>query len=125
MGPLVMAWLLGEGIVTWRWAKGGAPPTPGALAISSGFFALCALLAEYPPARTTATLLAFGIDLAALLQILPGSKIPAEPGWPPPLIDDPTQILPGSAPNAGGGSLAQPPGKPANPLKPFPHKGLT
>lgn len=44
------------------------PPVPGALLASSGFFALCAVLAEYQPARGAATLLAFGIDIAAWLQ---------------------------------------------------------
>ena len=41
---------------------------PGELLGSSVFFALLAMLAEYPPARTTATLMAFGVDLAAWLQ---------------------------------------------------------
>ena len=41
---VTLAWLFGEGIITWRWVKNGAPPTPGALIMSSGFFALCALL---------------------------------------------------------------------------------
>jgi hypothetical protein len=82
---VTLAWLFGEGIITWRWVKNGAPPTPGALIMSSGFFALCALLGEYPPARATATLLAVGIDIAALLQVL--GKDPGQAtGWPPPLI---------------------------------------
>lgn len=103
MGPLVMAWLIGEGIVCYRWAKAGAPPTPGALVASSGFFVLCALLAEYAPARGAATLLAFGIDVAALLQVLPGSSVQANTGWPPELIADPSVVLPpGSTGNAAG-----------------------
>lgn len=82
---IVLAWLVGEGIVTWRWAKNGAPPTPGALLQVSGFFALCALLGEYPPARVTATMLAIGIDAAALLQVI--GKDPGQvTGWPPPPI---------------------------------------
>jgi hypothetical protein len=69
VGGITLAWLLGEGIIIWRSVnKNHRPPMPGELLGSSGFFALCALLAEYPPARTTATLLAFGIDLAAYLQ---------------------------------------------------------
>src|SRR5207244_10723564 len=71
---LVLAWLIGEGIVTWRWAKAGAPPTPGALAAASGFSVLLAIVPESPPARAAATLTAYGIDIAALLQVLPGSK---------------------------------------------------
>ena len=106
MGPLVMAWLIGEGIVTWRWAKGGAPPTPGALVASSGFFVLCALLAEYQPARGVATLLAFGVDVAALLQVLPGSKTQQATGWPPALIDDPSIVLPNGSASASPASPA-------------------
>lgn len=100
---LVLAWLIGEGIVTYRWAKAGAPPTPGTLAAASGFFVLTALLYEYPPARTAATLIAAGIDLAALLQVLPGGKTVQQTGWPPLKINDPTVLLP--AGSAGGGSI--------------------
>lgn len=98
---LVLAWLIGEGIVTYRWVKAGAPPTPGTLAAASGFFALLALLHEYPPARTTATLLAFGVDLAALLQVLPGGGTVQHTGWPPELISDPTVLLPAGSAGAG------------------------
>jgi hypothetical protein len=70
LAGVTLAWLIGETIIVWRSvAKNHRPPMPGALLASSGFFALCALLAEYPPARTTATLLAFGIDIAAYLQV--------------------------------------------------------
>lgn len=103
MGGIVIAWLIGEGIVTWRWAKAGAPPTPGAIAASSGFFVLCALIAEYPPARTFGTLLAFGVDVAALLQVLPGSAAAQQTGWPPLLINDPTVFLPSGG---SGGQIA-------------------
>ncbi len=65
----MLAWLLGETIIVTRSvSREHRPPSPGALLASSGFFALCALLAEYPPARGAATLLAFGIDLAAYLE---------------------------------------------------------
>ena len=100
---LVLAWLIGEGIVTWRWAKQGAPPTPGALAASSGFFLLLAVIHEYQPARTATTLLAFGIDIAALLQVLPGSKTVQQTGWPPLAIADPTVLLP--AGSSGNGNI--------------------
>ena len=100
---LVLAWLIGEGIVTWRWAKAGAPPTPGALAAASGFFVLLAIVHEYPPARAAATLTAYGIDIAALLQVLPGSKAVQKTGWPPMPINDPSVLLP--AGSAGGGNL--------------------
>jgi hypothetical protein len=41
---------------------------PGTLLVSSGLFALLAVLAEYEPAREAATALAFAFDLAAYLQ---------------------------------------------------------
>lgn len=69
MAGITLAWLLGEGIIVWRSVnKNHRPPVPGELLGSSAFFALLALLAEYPPARTTATLAAFGVVLAAYLQ---------------------------------------------------------
>lgn len=70
MAGITLAWLIGETIIIWRSvARRHRPPMPGQLLASSGFFALCALLAEYPPARATATLLAFGIDIAAYLEV--------------------------------------------------------
>ena len=69
MAGITLAWLIGETIIVWRSVgKNHRPPMPGELLGSSVFFALLAMLAEYPPARTTATLLAFGVDIAAWLQ---------------------------------------------------------
>lgn len=102
---LVLAWLAGEGLVTYRWIKAGAPPTPGTLLATSGFFALLALLHEIPAARTTATLLAVGIDVAALLQVLPGTTAVQATGWPPLPIADPTVLLP--AGGTGGQTAAE------------------
>ena len=95
---LVMAWLAGEGIITYRWIKNGAPPTPGALLAASGFFALCALLHEIPQARMVATLLAVGIDVAALMQVL-GKDPQQDTGWPPLMIDNPAVLLPAGGTN--------------------------
>lgn len=106
MGGIVMAWLVGEGIVTWRWFKAGAPPPPGSLVAVSGFFALLAVLATYQPARAAATAVAFGIDIAAFLQFLPGTVAPGKTGWPPPLIVDPTAVLPPSAASKAVGGFA-------------------
>ena len=78
MAGITLAWLIGEGIIIWRSVtRQHRPPTPGELLGSAGLFALLALLAEYPPARTTATLIAFGMDLAAYLEapiITPASQ---------------------------------------------------
>jgi hypothetical protein len=69
VGGITIAWLIGEAIIVYREvARQHHAPVPGTLLGSSGFFALCALLAEYAPARPAATLLAFGIDIAAWLQ---------------------------------------------------------
>lgn len=92
-------WALGEGIITYRWVKAGAPPTPGTLLMASGFYALCALLGEYPPARVTATLLAGGITLAAYLQIVGKAPAAQATGWPPLMINDPTVLLPAGVKN--------------------------
>jgi hypothetical protein len=102
MGGIIAAWLIGEGMVIWRWSKAGAPPTPGALALSSGFFVLCGVLATYQPARGVAAGLAFGIDVAALLQVLPGSKVAPDQMWPPAQMENSaTTLLPGGNPTAG------------------------
>lgn len=68
MGLFMFAWLTGEGIIVWRWVKNGAPPTPGSLLLPSGVYLALAMLAEYQPARTTATLMAYGVVLAAYLE---------------------------------------------------------
>lgn len=69
MAGITLAWLLGETIIVWRSVgKNHRPPMPGELLGSSVFFALLAGLAEYPPARSTATLMAFGVVLAAYLE---------------------------------------------------------
>jgi hypothetical protein len=66
---IILAWLIGEGIIVWKSVtKNHRPPMPGTLLVSSGEFALLALLAEYEPARPAATAIAFGLDLAAFLS---------------------------------------------------------
>jgi hypothetical protein len=105
---MVAAWLVGEGIVTWRSFRNGAPPTPGQLVAVSGFFVLLALLAEYRPARPVAIITAVGVDIAAFLQILPGSKksgAQKNASWPPSVITDPTVLFPGQAGTPGGGDV--------------------
>jgi hypothetical protein len=80
MAGITLAWLIGETIIVWRSvSRNHRPPMPGELLGSSVFFALLAMLAEYPPARTTATLMAFGVDLAAWLEapLVTTGKAPA------------------------------------------------
>ena len=93
MGPFVAAWLVGEGIITWRAVKSSkAPPSPGQLLVSSGLFVMLALLAESQKARTLAVTLAWGFDIAAFMNLY---KVSANTGgtWPPALAPD-TVIIP-------------------------------
>jgi hypothetical protein len=115
MGGLVLAWLAGESIVIWRWAKLKTPPPPGALALSSGLFLGLAVIGQYQPARTTVTVTAWALDLAILLQVI-GKTPSGKTGWPPPLIDNPAVILPaGTAATAPAaqGTTASPAAAPA------------
>jgi hypothetical protein len=77
MGGITLAWAAGMGIIIYRAAgKEHRPPVPGQMLAATGLFAMAALLAEYQPARTAATLFAFGVDIAVLMQVLPGAKTP-------------------------------------------------
>lgn len=101
MGLFVAMWVTAEGIVVYRWRKLGAPPTPGALLWPSAIFAALAVLADYPPARGTATALAVGVNLAVLLQVL-GKAPSGTTGWPPPLMSNPTTaVFPSGAAQGG------------------------
>lgn len=97
MGGITLAWAIGEAIIITRQiSREHHPPVPGTLLASSGLFALLALLAEYGPARPAATLLAFGVDIAAWLQmpyITPG---PSNAGTTKPVAHGPQNR--GSAP---------------------------
>lgn len=91
MGAFIGAWLLGEGIIVYRgWRSTKRPPVPGALLASSGLFLGLALLAESDRARPLAIALAYGFDLAALMNLWPpvtggtgGHAQAAEAGTPP------------------------------------------
>jgi hypothetical protein len=135
MGPLVMAWIVGEGIITYRSVKvSKAPPGPGQLLLSSGVFVLLAIVAESRQARPVAMLAAWGFDIAAFMNIyaIGGPKGPAGPtakgdatavnggGWPPPIAPN-TVIFPtgstasttsqsGSGGSASPGGVVAPPG---------------
>jgi hypothetical protein len=72
IGPFVMAWFIGEGIICYRSVKNTkAPPMPGALLATSGLFTLLALIAESDKARPLAVVLAYGFDLAAFMNLYP------------------------------------------------------
>jgi hypothetical protein len=74
MRGVILAWGLGMGIIVYRAAvKEHRPPVPGQMLAATGLFALMAALAEYEPAAGAATLFAFGVDIAVLMQVLPGT----------------------------------------------------
>jgi hypothetical protein len=108
MTGFLAAWLLGEGIIVWRWGKHKAPPPPGALAVSSALFAALAVIASYEKARTAATLFAWGVDVAVLLQVL-GKEPKVVTNWPPSSCIPDSQIFPsakGGVPCGAGQSTA-------------------
>lgn len=72
MPGIVSAWLVGEGIIFWRsWKQDRRFPVPGQLIAASFIFAALAVLAEAERARFLATTMAWGFDIAALLNVLP------------------------------------------------------
>jgi hypothetical protein len=78
MGGFVLAWLFGEGLIAWRSvSQQKMPPSPRQLLLASGLFAGLAVLAEYQPARFTATAFAWAVYVAVLMKVLPGSGDPA------------------------------------------------
>jgi hypothetical protein len=108
---LFFAWAAGEGIIAWRWAKAKAPPTPGSLLLPTALYLSLAILAEYQPARATATVFAWAVDLAILMQVV--GKVPAQQtGWPPPELAA-TVIWPGGASANASGSTSASTSKPS------------
>jgi len=69
----VAAWLAGEGIVIYRIVrKSHHIPVPGALLGISLLFAGLALVSDlFPAATQIVTLTAWGLDIAALFDVLP------------------------------------------------------
>lgn len=96
MIPFFFAWAIGEGIIVARWAKAGAPPTPGALAKPAALFIALAVIAQEPRARPAATAFAYAVVLAIGIKII-GNSPTVETGWPPQDIDNPNVILPPGA----------------------------
>jgi|SRR5882672_1937181 len=114
MGPFILAWLVGEGIIVFRTMRDGkkatghyVPPGPGQLVWSSGLFVMLAVLAQSQNARPLATTLAVGFDIAAFLNLYNVGAAPLKVKWPPSLLPD-TVIYPGTT--APGSGLAKVPG---------------
>jgi hypothetical protein len=74
VGGLAGAWAVGVGIVAWREVRShGHMPVPAALLGVTGLFAVLSIVAKASPqARPVVTLLGWGLDVAGLLNILPG-----------------------------------------------------
>jgi hypothetical protein len=71
---VILAWGIGMGIIVYRSAvKEHRPPVPGQMLAATGLFALLAVIADYEPAAGAAALFGFGIDIAVLMQVLPGT----------------------------------------------------
>jgi len=65
---LILAWLVGEGLMTYKDVKKNKrPPLPAELLATSGLFVLLAILGE--PAPKLASTLAWGFDSAAFLTL--------------------------------------------------------
>lgn len=70
MTGLIMAWLTGEGLMTYRSVQQNhRPPLPADLLTTSGLFVVLALLAEWQ--AHIAALLAWGFVSAAFLHLWP------------------------------------------------------
>lgn len=77
MRGVILAWAAGMGIIIYRSAvKEHRPPVPGQMLAATGLFVGLAALSEYQPAAPAAALFGFGVDLAILMQVLPGTASP-------------------------------------------------
>jgi hypothetical protein len=75
MRGVILAWAAGMGIITYRsLVKEHKPPVPGQMLAATALFAGLAVIGEYQPAAAAATLFAVGVDVAVLMQVLPGTK---------------------------------------------------
>jgi hypothetical protein len=76
MRGVILAWAAGMGIIVYRSvAREHRPPVPGQMLAATALFAGLAAVAEYQPAAAAATLFAVGVDVAVLMQVLPGTKV--------------------------------------------------
>lgn len=68
MKGLIVAWLVGEGLMTYKDVKRNKrPPLPAELLATSGLFVVLGILGESAP--KLATTLAWGFDMAAFLSL--------------------------------------------------------
>src|SRR5215472_5982964 len=97
MPGIVTAWLVGEGIIFWRsWKQSRSFPVPGQLVAASFIFILLGLMAESQKARPLAVTMAWGFNIAALLNVLPQIATGGTNTGPNPIAQ-------AGAPTSGGG----------------------
>jgi hypothetical protein len=102
MGAVMLAWLVGMGLVSWRSVKvDDSPPAPGDLLVASGAFAIAGVVGMAD--ETVGNLLAWGLDAAALLRILDGQD-----AIPSPLSSLSTQSKAASSRLAGNTTTSTP-----------------
>ncbi len=102
MGPFILAWMVGEGIIIYRSVKTNkCPPGPGQLLVTSGMYVMLAMLAEVNSARYLATALAWGFNAAAFMRLYDpvGGKTSGQ--WPPDKMPD-NMVFPTGVPQGGG-----------------------
>lgn len=68
---VVLAAIAGYGIIITRQIRQGKVAMPGQLLAASGVFVGCALIGEAPGAAGFASLLAWGFDVAAFMNLAP------------------------------------------------------
>ena len=137
---ILAAWFAGVGLTLWRSWKyrvdssgkpTHAPPSPGEMLKTVGFFGGLALLNEVVSddnAHRALSLLAWGVDLAALINLVSGKPNKIQGGsWPPAMTPD-TMLIPdgntaanaqnspeGTPPAPGSPKQLNPPGGPQGP----------
>lgn len=73
MKNIIVAWLVGEGLMIYKDVKNnGRPPLPAELLATSGLFLALGILGEKAP--ELASLVAWGFDLAAFLTLWGGTS---------------------------------------------------
>jgi hypothetical protein len=128
VGAFTLAWLTGMGIIGFRSVRvQGGPPWPGQLLAASGLYVVLAMVGEAGPnARKFALTLAWGMNIAAFMNLgwkTQGSKTvldpssnlsnPAEKGWWTKLTQ--TRVGPGTIIPFGSGDCG--PGTPGSNFK--------
>lgn len=83
MTSIILAWLVGEGLMIYHDVqRNHRPPLPAELLSTSGLFVLLALLGE--PYPQLASILSWGFVSAAFLALYSGASIPGTTSSAPP-----------------------------------------